>query len=120
MNNQGESSIAQLIKGISKFDGTNFLPWKRSTRALISLTHPGISIIMNGGNRPVEIYSDEDQVQDTSSRRARRPTKLRPPSPARTRSKGPVREPVREEADPTGGAEKAGDDDEDQDKRTGG
>ena len=71
---------------------------------------------MNGGNRPVEIYNDEEQLQDTSSRRARRPTKLRSPSPARTRSKGPVGE----ESDPAGGAKKAGGDDEGQDKRTGG
>ena len=110
MNNQGESSIAQLIKSISKFDGTNFLRWKRSTRALISLTHPGISVIMNGGNRPVEIYDDEEQLQDTASRRARPPTKLRSPSPAHTRSKGPVGGPVGGEADPAGGAKKTGGD----------
>ena len=71
---------------------------------------------MNGGNRPVGIYDDEEQLQDTASRRARPPTKLRSPSPAHTPSKGPGGGPVGDEADPAGGAKKAGGDVEDQDK----
>lgn len=39
---------------MSTFDGTKFLEWKRSTRAFISLTHRGISCIVNGGNYPAE------------------------------------------------------------------
>ncbi|CAM9523848.1 unnamed protein product, partial [Sphacelaria rigidula] len=52
---------------IKKFDGTNFLEWKRGTRALISLTHPGISDIMNGGTRPAEIFDNVEHIQGAQS-----------------------------------------------------
>ena len=54
MNMSGEPSVIQLIKSMNKFDGTKYIEWQRSTRAIISLTHPGIADIINGVQRPVE------------------------------------------------------------------
>ena len=51
MNSHVEPSVTQIIKSINKFDGTNFLEWKRQTRAGISLSLPSISEIINGKTR---------------------------------------------------------------------
>ena len=59
MNKSGEPSVTQLIKSINKFDGTEYIEWTRSTRAIISLMHPGIADILNGVERPVEISDGE-------------------------------------------------------------
>ena len=72
--------MTQLIKSMNKFDGTKYIEWQRSTRAIISLTHPGIADIINGVQRPVEIFEDvyeEDPQQ---------PATTAGPSRARTRS----------------------------------
>ena len=55
MNMSGEPSVTQLIKSMNKFDGTKYIEWQRSTRAIISLMHPGNADIINGVQRPVEI-----------------------------------------------------------------
>ncbi|CAM9731992.1 unnamed protein product, partial [Sphacelaria rigidula] len=86
MNNQGEPSVAQLIRSIRKFDGTNFLEWKRSTRAMISLTHPGISDIMNGSKRPAETFDDVEHTQGARSVPVARPRSRS--TPPHTRSQG--------------------------------
>ena len=65
----GESSVTQL-KSMNKVDGTKYIEWQRSTRAIISLTHPGIADIINGVQRPVEIFEDvyeEDPQQPAST-----------------------------------------------------
>ena len=76
----GEPSVTQLIKSMNKFGGTKYIEWQRSTRAIISLTHPGIADIINGVQRPVEIFEDvyeQDPLQ---------PATTAGPSRARTRS----------------------------------
>ena len=53
MNMSGELSVTQLTKSINKFGDTKYIEWQRSTRAIISLTDPGIADIINGVQRPV-------------------------------------------------------------------
>ena len=71
-----EPSVTQIIKSINKFDGTNFLEWKRQTRAVISLSLPSISEIINGKTRPTVVLRN---VRGRSTARTR---------PSRTRSQG--------------------------------
>ena len=75
MNSHVEPSVTQIIKSINKFDGTNFLEWKRQTRAVISLSLPSISEIINGKTRPVVLTN----VRGRSTARTR---------PSRARSQG--------------------------------
>ena len=72
MNKSGEPSVTQLIKSINKFDGTKYIEWTRSTRAIISLMHPGIADILNGVERPVEITDGDFSEADQPNPAARR------------------------------------------------
>ena len=72
MNKSGEPSVTQLIKSINKFDGTKYIEWTRSTRAIISLMHPGIADILNGVERPVEITDGDLSEVDQPNPAARR------------------------------------------------
>jgi len=87
MNSHVEPSVTQIIKSINKFDGTNFLEWKRQTRAVISLSLPSISEIINGKTRPTVVLRN---VRGRSTARTR---------PPRTRSQGRDIFPHEEEDD---------------------
>ena len=54
---------------MNKFDGTKYIELQSSTRAIISLTHPGIADIINGVERPVEIFEDvyEEDLQQPAT-----------------------------------------------------
>ena len=47
---------AQLIRNIDKFDGTDFVTWERTLRAMANLVRPKLEEILDGQLRPEPLY----------------------------------------------------------------
>lgn len=78
MTSSEEPSVTLLIQSVNKFNGWSYLRWKRKTKTVVSLTHSGISDILNGEECPTETH--EKVCGRSNSRR----------SPVVTRAEGKV------------------------------
>ena len=53
---ESTAATTQLIRSISKFDGTDFVDWQRTLRAMANMVHLEVSQILDGQLRPEPLY----------------------------------------------------------------
>ena len=53
---ESTAATTRLIRSISKFDGTNFVDWQRTLRAMANMVHLKVSKILDGQLRPEPLY----------------------------------------------------------------
>ena len=53
---ESTAAIAQLIRSIGKFDGTDFVEWQRTLCAMANLVYPEISEVLDSQLRPEPLY----------------------------------------------------------------